>query len=505
MFLKTDVIKRPLEKGMQIVKTCLPFMLMVVMAIPISFFNRESVSAAPQSTFIVVADADDSNAHDKNPGDGICADQLDTCTLRAAIEEANAHHGADTITFSQQMSIMIDSTEGPLPALVKTVKIDASSMWNTTLDQPGVTINGNGAHFNGLRISALYCEVYGLTIRNFYWSAIIINTSNNTIGGTTKTQRNVISANANNGIAILGNQANSNTIQGNFIGINPKGNAKLPNKHNGILIKDGASYNKIVSNVISGNLLDGILIQSSNTQLSYGNKIGNNVIGLSDDLGTIIPNKGNGISIMSSPNTKIGGPGLSGNMITGNSINGIYLFASNDTLIQDNIIAGNNQDGIYIHNSQKTNVLSNIIDNQEQNGILINGSTGSTANKNNLTRNSIYSNKKKGISLIGNSNNNIQPPIIGSANSHGAAGTVPNGVRIVAVFSDSENEGKIYHGQCIVNTITHQWFYTGAITGPHVTALAYDLDGNTSEFSTPYTISNPGSYQIYLPFVLRNP
>lgn len=42
-----------------------------------------------------------SNAHtpDANPGDGICADAGGLCTLRAAIQEANALAGADTINF----------------------------------------------------------------------------------------------------------------------------------------------------------------------------------------------------------------------------------------------------------------------------------------------------------------------------------------------------------------------------------------------------------------------
>jgi CSLREA domain-containing protein len=43
----------------------------------------------------------DSNAHtpDANPGDGVCADAGGLCTLRAAIQEANALAGADTINF----------------------------------------------------------------------------------------------------------------------------------------------------------------------------------------------------------------------------------------------------------------------------------------------------------------------------------------------------------------------------------------------------------------------
>src|SRR5688572_33136742 len=38
------------------------------------------------------------DAVDANPGDGICATSSGVCTLRAAIQEANASNGADTIT-----------------------------------------------------------------------------------------------------------------------------------------------------------------------------------------------------------------------------------------------------------------------------------------------------------------------------------------------------------------------------------------------------------------------
>src|SRR5207248_9052832 len=43
---------------------------------------------------------DNGDAPDATPGDNTCATAGATCTLRAAIEEANAHAGADTITFA---------------------------------------------------------------------------------------------------------------------------------------------------------------------------------------------------------------------------------------------------------------------------------------------------------------------------------------------------------------------------------------------------------------------
>src|SRR5438552_13948527 len=49
----------------------------------------------PGATFVVNTTAD---THDATPGDGICADANGNCSLRAAIDEANANANIDTIT-----------------------------------------------------------------------------------------------------------------------------------------------------------------------------------------------------------------------------------------------------------------------------------------------------------------------------------------------------------------------------------------------------------------------
>ena len=56
---------------------------------------RRSVTAAPQAAFTVNSTSD---AIDANPGNGVCETSTPgQCTLRAAIMEANALPGADTI------------------------------------------------------------------------------------------------------------------------------------------------------------------------------------------------------------------------------------------------------------------------------------------------------------------------------------------------------------------------------------------------------------------------
>ena len=63
-----------------------------------ALWPARSVMAAP---FTVDSTAD---SHDATPGDGTCADSSGRCTLRAAIEEANAAASADTITLPSNAS-----------------------------------------------------------------------------------------------------------------------------------------------------------------------------------------------------------------------------------------------------------------------------------------------------------------------------------------------------------------------------------------------------------------
>jgi CSLREA domain-containing protein len=69
-------------------------LLIPALAAVLSMTPSQPVAAAPL-TFVVNSTAYE---RDANPGDGACSSTPSgACTLRAAIEEANAHPGADTI------------------------------------------------------------------------------------------------------------------------------------------------------------------------------------------------------------------------------------------------------------------------------------------------------------------------------------------------------------------------------------------------------------------------
>src|SRR5688572_16702390 len=72
------------------------------------------ISPNAPTTFTVNSTADSSDA---SPGDGICDAGAGVCTLRAAIEEANANVGADTIHFNIGTGAQTISPATVYPAL----------------------------------------------------------------------------------------------------------------------------------------------------------------------------------------------------------------------------------------------------------------------------------------------------------------------------------------------------------------------------------------------------
>ena len=89
------------------------------------------------SVTLVVDSTDDTV--DANPGNGICADANGHCTLRAAVMEANALAGADTISFDA-------STNGtPIVLTLHGAGEDAAATGDLDVSANNLTITGNGA------------------------------------------------------------------------------------------------------------------------------------------------------------------------------------------------------------------------------------------------------------------------------------------------------------------------------------------------------------------------
>ena len=462
--------------------------------------------AATGVTLIVNAEFDDFQAHDATPGDGFCVDATGVCTLRAAIEEANSLPGADTITFASAMTIFLSAAEGAFPDLTESVTIDASGVWNATDGVPGVTINGRGANVNGFTIAALYGKIYGLYITDFGLNGVWVEAANSAIGGPGAGEGNVLSGNGAAGVSVVGEDAYGATIQGNTIGLNPAGDQKDANGLYGIYVGGGVRNTLIggdvwaEGNIVSGNGGGaggnvGIYITDADTR---NTQLGANAIGIAADGVTELGNAGFGVAVNGGAGpTLIGGSGLLANTIAGNGDSGVHIGSGVfDTSIQDNAIRDNGYHGIYIFNGRDSDIMFNVIAANAGDGVRV---QGASATANLISGNSIDNNGSMGIRLLDGGNGELAAPSVRHAAAGGASGKATGGARFVTVYSDLGDEGNVYHGIAIVDLTTKVWAFSGAISGPNVTALAHDAAGNTSEFSLSLPLGTTLTRRAFLP------
>ncbi len=356
------------------------------------------VSPLLAATFTVNSTSD---VGDNNAGDGVCNDGSGNCTLRAAIEEANAFVGTDNIQFSIAGVGPHTFTPGSaFPTITDPVIIDGTTEPDYTIT-PVVELNGTSAGASyGLWITAGSSTVKGLAINRFGIHGIFLqtngnnliqgnflgtsangtadlgNTSNgveiqspsNTIGGTSAADRNIISGNDAQGIRIITSGATGNVVRGNYIGTDVTGTVDLGNTVDGLQINSSATGNTIggsnagAGNVISGNNNIGIKIVTSGNTIQ-GNHIGTNAAGTAS-----LGNTFHGIEISNVSNNTIGGTAAgSRNLISGNGTFGIYIIgtsASGNTILGNYIGTdvtgtgdlGNTSEGVHIRDASNNTV-----------------------------------------------------------------------------------------------------------------------------------------------------
>jgi CSLREA domain-containing protein len=435
--------------------------------------------------------------------DGTCDSD---CTLREAINASNASAGVgDSIAFNiPGGGTQVIALSSPLPTITDPVIIDATTNNVDTADCTSGPLlivldgSGAGAGANGLTITSGGAFIQGFAIENFSGNGIDIS---------------------NNG---------SNTLSCNFIGTNQTGITSAGNGGDGILI-NGSPTNVIglgagAGNVISGNTGAGIhVVNSTSTNIS-GNKIGTEVTGTAARANNI------GISLDNSTGTNIGtGGGGAGNVISGNTGDGIYVASGSQAIIQNNQIgtdfSGNNNlhntgNGIRIDTSNGSTISNNIIKFNQAAGVAV---TGATATGNTITSNQIASNTGLGIDLgangvtnndtgdIDNGPNGLQNfPVIATASPKEVVGTLnstANGTFQIDIYTvgtcDASNHGE---GDTFIASTTISLDgsgngsfavdVTGAVSdGQIVTAATTDTTTNsTSEFSACATVT---TFPIY--------
>jgi CSLREA domain-containing protein len=322
------------------------------------------------------------DAGDAAPGNLVCDDGAGNCTLRAAIQEANAVPGADTINFSIGTGpVAIPLTSG-LPTITDAVTIDGGTQpafgWvelagdglstgdglhitagNSTVQKlstigfpgNGIVLEGGGG--NMIQHCVLGANNPGPPVRaNGGYGVRITESPNNTIEDCT------ISGNASGGILIEGAAATGNTVQPNAIGVLLDGVTAIGNGGHGVSIV-GAANNTIADSVISANSGSGVHISGGGAS---GNLLRGNIIG-ADGTGTL--DRGNaqdGVFIDGAPDNSVGVPSPApetGNLISGNDRAGVHISGAGaeDNQVQHNGIGvqldlasplGNGSHGVWI-------------------------------------------------------------------------------------------------------------------------------------------------------------
>ena len=276
---------------------------------------------------------------------------------------------------------------------------------------------------------------------------IEVGARNNTVGGTTPAERNLISGNAGTGLVLTDAPTFQNTVTGNYIGVDATGMAALPNKA-GISIFTTA-FNRIggsqpgEGNLISGNLEKGIEIASlgRSDAIVIGNRIGLDASGA-----PTLGNTFSGINIQFGRHVFIGGLGPGeGNQVAGNGLgNGVGVSVSKsgsiDNWVAGNRISNNAYMGVSIMDyASRTVVVRNTITSSSP-GVWIRQGTMNT-----LRANSIFDNTSAGIQLLDGGNQELAAPVITGLTPAGVTGTACANC-LVEVFSDLGSQGRRYEG-----------------------------------------------------------
>jgi uncharacterized protein (TIGR02145 family) len=243
----------------------------------------------------------------------------------------------------------------------------------------------------------------------------IFGAINNIIGGDTPEERNIISGNTDIGIEIYPSEnfsGSGNIITGNYIGLNSKGDSPIGNGSEGIRINSGnnqvGGINSGEGNVISGNNI-GVNIAGNNADKNVimGNYVGTNASGAE-----AIPN-----------------------------VNGVWIFEGNDNIIGGittgarNIISGNSMNGIWINGSEASEASGNKIQGNYI-GLAADGS-------------SPLGNKEFGIKIREASGNTIGGPEQGSRNVISANGTEGMNRFGIHIEYDDSGVGNIVQGNFV--------------------------------------------------------
>lgn len=493
-------------------------------------------------TFTVNSTGDEVDA---NIGNGVCATAGAVCTLRAALAEANSAAGLDTIEFDiAGAGVQTITPATPLPDITSPVTISGetqsdSSCGNLVRDDLTTTAYSGSNTEHVLRIMIdgqslasgnmlnFVAGSSGSTVRGLVLSGHNVDTTNiinfaaslsgtvecnyigtdatgsttgmisdgiNGISASTFTDltitNNLLSGNSASGVSTYG----GGTIEGNLIGTDASGEARIANSDYGIQALQDEVGLSISNNVITGNFDSGIYVNG------WAKAIDGNYIGLYAD-GSAYGNSDYGIYVGSSSYANLIGV-TTRNVISANGSGGILLYnfqlvggacpsssnVGNEVL--NNYIGttadgdvsvgyGNEGPGVMIYEQTEPDVCAeSVYDN------IIGGADTSVAN-------TIAGNEGDGVSIFQTDGGNVYNNAILSNSIHS------NGGLGIDIGHDSVGEGEIdtddgpnpinSYELAVPTTRANQYINYPAID--EVVAddenidVSYDFDGNESDGS----------------------
>lgn len=352
------------------------FLFLVVLTVPVAF--RGQAHAATMSVNSV------SDSSDAIAGDGICDDGLGDCTLRAAMEEANALPGADTVDFNiPGVGVHTISPSSALPQITDSITLDALSQPGSSCGTlvPASFPTANTPH-------SLLIEIDSTNIASGFGIYGVLaltdaNASNSVIRGFV-INRNTVSAtyvNASFGVTSVSDVS----ISCNYLGTDPTGEIGYNSSAPGF----GAEYlsDNIIfeNNLVSSHTYNGVDGSSANNLT-----IKDNIVGL-DSSGTYSLGNLTGVTIHGDQNT------ISHNVISGNSNIGLNISDTIQATVVGNIV-GLGLDGSPIGNDDV--------------GVEVFAAAQAVIGGDNSTeRNIISANGSHGIRIYNNCNSTLGAPV----------------------------------------------------------------------------------------------
>jgi len=400
----------------------------LLVAVGLTLCGPAAPVAHAQNTYVVDSNGD---AADATPGDGDCATTGGNCTLRAAIQEANATSNDDTIEFqipttgsfatitpSSEFTITepvtLDGTTSPAypsPVDGPAIVIDGSSLSTANrdgieIDAPNVTVNGLGINnFPDSGIQVFPAED-GVTIENCFVGVAIddgetdrgnLASPDGVVDGGITLQGdnftltdNVISHNGGDGVYIDASGTGGGSlaiVSGNHIGLDSDGDAAAGNDGAGVRLAGGSGvFLGLGANYVSANAGSGVVVESG------GHDILNNRIGTDQNGATELGNGGSGIEVLANDTE------IRNNVVSGNDDNGITV--GDGTTSADGLTIDDNTIGL---NQAEDADLPNGTDSATSGGLVCNRSSAAGSGNTTVVQgNTIAGNDGQGVWITEN-------------------------------------------------------------------------------------------------------